>query len=412
VGKEMAIGPALDDSWGAVLIGVFLAIFLYGLLTLQVFVYQELFPRDVWWLKCVVASVWILDTSHTIFICHMIYSTLITNFGDYDAIAHNIWSFNINVLITTIVAAISQVFFIHRCWRFDKSIFNTVASAIILCFAAVQFAFGSLCAHLTFSLSLYSQFLDYKWAVDTWLGSAAATDILVSVALVRSLLMKRNEVQRTRGLIERLIRWTVTTGLITSVWALLDLAVFTASQTTLIHLFFNIMLAKLYANTLLAALNHRSPNRPDDSAPVPQTQASGISLGAMSPRLSRLSRASRGSRASRTLTLTTTTTTNSVAGRHTRGGRAQSVSFALDSGFDIDLEQARGVRVDVETTMGTVSALSTGTGSLDDKSDALESPGSSLPTLGSQRTEEESQRPKESRVERQRSPPTPPREDD
>ncbi|KZT59230.1 hypothetical protein CALCODRAFT_431229 [Calocera cornea HHB12733] len=359
----MAIGPALDDSWGAVLIGVFLAIFLYGLLTLQVYVYHEMFPRDVWWLKLVVLSVWILDTLHTIFISHMIYTNLITNFGDYSAIMHNTWSFNVNVLITTIVAAISQVFFIHRCWRcecsllcalrcvwegadavlggvVDKSVLNTVLSGIILLFAA---------------------FLDYKWAVDTWLGSAAVTDILVSCALVRSLLMKRNEVQRTRNLIERLIRWTVTTGLITSVWALLDLAVFTASETTLVHLFFNIMLAKMYANTLLAALNHRSPNRPDD-VPGPHGPGShSISLSQLSP-----------PRASRTLTLTTS------AG--TRSRRTQSVSFARESApYELDLERGGrgGVRVEVETTLGSLS--------IDDKDSRLDSP-RSLPTLERERT--------------------------
>ncbi|KZO91010.1 hypothetical protein CALVIDRAFT_489690 [Calocera viscosa TUFC12733] len=351
----MATGPPLDDSWGAVLIGVFLAIFLYGLLTLQVYVYHELFPRDVWWLKLVVASVWILDTLHTIFISHMIYTNLITNFGDYEAIMHNTWSFNINVLITTIVAAISQVFFIHRCWR--CAVLNTVLSGIILLFAAVQFSFGSLCTHLTFILSEYAQFLEYKWAVDTWLGSAAATDILVSCALVRSLLMKRNEVQRTRNLIEQLIRWTVTTGMITSVWALLDLAVFTASETTLIHLFFNIMLAKMYANTLLAALNHRSPNRPDEVSrhPTHPSRSHSISLSQLSP-------------PNGTLTLTTS------AGTRTGSRRAQSISFALDSSaYELDLERGRGgVRVqtetEVETTLGSAGE------SLDDKDDRLDSP--------------------------------------
>ncbi|EJU01656.1 hypothetical protein DACRYDRAFT_53157 [Dacryopinax primogenitus] len=379
----MAAGPAIDASWGAVLIGVFLAIFLYGLLTLQVYVYHDMFPRDVWWLKLVVASVWILDTLHTVFISHLVYTNLITNFGDYEAIEHNGWSFNINVLITTFVAAISQVFFIHRCWR--CTIFNTIASSVILLFACVQFAFGSLCTHLTFILTNYSQFLEYKWAVDTWLGSAAVTDILVSCALVRSLLMKRNEVQRTRNLIEKLIRWTVTTGLITSVWALLDLAVFTGSETTLIHLFFNIMLAKMYANTLLAALNHRTSNKPEDS-PILPTSTAGHSIS--------LSRLSRGSRA---LTLTTTTTMASA-----RRGRTQSVSFALDG---CELDQAeRGVRVDVETVTASVGSGSVdcyddvdvdvdGDGDGDGEGDGerdeskveleIESPSTSLPTLAS-----------------------------
>jgi len=124
-----------------------------------------------------------------------------------------------------------------------------------------------------FQLSYYAQFLDYTWAVDTWLGSAACTDILVSFALVRLLMSQRTDIQRTKTLIEKLIRWTVTTGMITSAWALLDLILFTSSESTLIHLLFNVVLAKLYANTLLAALNHRVPN-PADAEQVTTNAAS------------------------------------------------------------------------------------------------------------------------------------------
>lgn len=83
-----------------------------------------------------------------------------------------------------------------------------------------------------FTLSEFTQFLKFtvrptfssfysigltpqQWTVDTWLGAAAVTDILVSAAIVRSLWRSRNGIQRTNNLIKRLIVWTVNTGITT-----------------------------------------------------------------------------------------------------------------------------------------------------------------------------------------------------
>jgi len=219
-----------------------------------------------------------LDTIHTILVTHMVYTYLVTDFGDYTALQGNIWSFNLHVFVTTIVACMSQIFFIHRCWTLDKGKINTFFSCFILLVAFTQVGFGIACTAITFSRTQYVQFLEFTWAVDTWLGAAAACDILVSAAIVRSLWRSRTGIPRTNNLIIRLILWTVNTGIITSLWAILDIALFTASKDTLIHDFFNVMLAKLYANTLLATLNHRRPTNGDDDS----YDAKNISLSRVS----------------------------------------------------------------------------------------------------------------------------------
>ncbi|KAF8580207.1 hypothetical protein K439DRAFT_318635 [Ramaria rubella] len=269
-----AVTP-IDNTWGAVLMGVFIGIFLYGILTLQMYMYYQRYPKDNLYLKSIVAVIWTFDTVHTVFITHMVYTYLVTGFGDYTALGENIWSFNAHVFITTIVACISQVFFVHRCWMLDRGRLNTVVSIFILLVALVQFVFGMICTVLTFRLTEFAQFLKYIWAVDTWLGAAATCDILVSAAIVRSLWRSRTGIKRTNNLIMSLILWTVNTGVLTSVWAILDIALFTSSTNTLIHDFFNVMLAKLYANTLLATLNHRRPTYGDDQEDI---QSRNISL--------------------------------------------------------------------------------------------------------------------------------------
>lgn len=80
----------------------------------QTYVYYQHYPRDRPVLKGLVGTIWwalprtrspslhltsslrILDTLHTILVTHMVYTYLVTNFGDYTALAGNIWSFNVS----------------------------------------------------------------------------------------------------------------------------------------------------------------------------------------------------------------------------------------------------------------------------------------------------------------------------
>ncbi|KAF8517027.1 hypothetical protein BU17DRAFT_67145 [Hysterangium stoloniferum] len=214
----------------------------------------------------------LLDTFHIALITHMIYVYLVTDFGDYVALQKNIWSINLHVLVTSLVAWISQVFFIFRCWKRSGQKHRQHHFVMF----HISPRDGFTCVRDKFTVTVYAEFQKYTWVVDIWLGSAALCDILVSTAIVRSLWKSRTGITRTNDLITRLIIWTINTGILTSVWAILDMVMFSASPQTLIHLFFNVMLAKLYANSLLATLNNR--RSAEDNSHISQ----GISLSTVS----------------------------------------------------------------------------------------------------------------------------------
>jgi len=48
----------LDETLGAVEIGVIVSMFLYGIFTVQIFLYQQANMKDRIWLKCLVLLVW------------------------------------------------------------------------------------------------------------------------------------------------------------------------------------------------------------------------------------------------------------------------------------------------------------------------------------------------------------------
>jgi len=93
-----------------------------------------------------------------------------------------------------------------------------------------------------------------------WLCTSAAVDLLVAISMSYLLLKRRTNFDQSRILVSRLIRLTIETGSVTAIIAIFDAAlVNTAKGTDLAALHFcpDIVLAKMYTNTLLVVLNNR-----------------------------------------------------------------------------------------------------------------------------------------------------------
>uniref|UniRef100_A0A5K1JV17 Tox1 n=1 Tax=Ganoderma boninense TaxID=34458 RepID=A0A5K1JV17_9APHY len=84
--------PPLDSTFGAVLIGTFLGLMLYGLVVHQTYRYFSLYPRDSGWIKALVVSTLLFETAHIVLSTHICYYYLVTNYGNADAIQSSVWS--------------------------------------------------------------------------------------------------------------------------------------------------------------------------------------------------------------------------------------------------------------------------------------------------------------------------------
>lgn len=78
--------PALQglvaSSIGIFLIGSLFSVCLFGVNSLQAWLYYQHYPTDTAGMKATVAWVWILDTVHAIFLGHGVYFYVIRGFGD------------------------------------------------------------------------------------------------------------------------------------------------------------------------------------------------------------------------------------------------------------------------------------------------------------------------------------------
>ncbi|KAF8160166.1 hypothetical protein BJ912DRAFT_1103603 [Pholiota molesta] len=75
----MSVQPTLDNTWGAALIGLVVASILYGMTTLQAYIYYTKYPNDVRTIKLLVLTVWILDTVSLCLVISAMYTYLVSD---------------------------------------------------------------------------------------------------------------------------------------------------------------------------------------------------------------------------------------------------------------------------------------------------------------------------------------------
>ncbi|KAJ7055126.1 hypothetical protein C8F01DRAFT_1321815 [Mycena amicta] len=135
----MAASLNLDETYGALYIGVLFATFFQGVLTVQVYIYYTNFPGDSRWLKTLVASVWILDTTHLVLIAQTTYYYLVTSWGDQAALLASTTPLILQMLFVSLPALLCNIFFLYRVWVFSNH--NWLTTGLLACGCLTGFCF-------------------------------------------------------------------------------------------------------------------------------------------------------------------------------------------------------------------------------------------------------------------------------
>ncbi|PPQ79525.1 hypothetical protein CVT25_003407 [Psilocybe cyanescens] len=259
----------IDTTFGAAYIGVVAAGVLYGVSFVQAWYYFLKYQQDVWYIKSLVGSpsishasariscvriqvgaVWAFETVHQALISHTVYQYVITNYNNPGSLEYIVWS----VLVSN-----------------HQSHTASFLSIIPKARSTVQWSYrvvGPGLSHLT-SMDVYAfvvallsflvnRFIGLSMAVNL-LG--AVTDVAIAAALFVFLHRSRTGFKKSDTMISKLIAFTVSTGLLTSICAVASLVSILASGNTLIYVAFYFSLGRLYSNSVLATLNARQTIR-------------------------------------------------------------------------------------------------------------------------------------------------------
>ncbi|KAJ7084672.1 hypothetical protein C8R44DRAFT_894116 [Mycena epipterygia] len=261
-------------SYGPLLIGVFFNMILFGaslqfhsrilILTAvnagidrtglrQQLTYFQTPRKDPLWIRVLVWYVSFVETANAALDMAIMYEPLILHYGEIPDKLPTV--FLTQPLCVILVGFPIQLFFI---WRIRTLTESNIIPAIICLFAAAGFAGGVWTTVMVPIIARFSRIpLLYRSAV-VWLISSAMTDICIAFRLAIALRQKKTGFEATDTVLDKIIRTTVQTGMLTALFSILDVTCFLILPGETVNFIWSIPLSKLYSNCLMSTLNARN----------------------------------------------------------------------------------------------------------------------------------------------------------
>ncbi|KAF8972054.1 hypothetical protein BDZ97DRAFT_1782964 [Flammula alnicola] len=255
-----------NENLGAVEITTFLSLILYGVSLSQGYTYfRRSASEDRLTLKLLVSVLLLLETFHSFTVAMAIYYDTVTRWKTAEA---NSYPLATSILMETLITLLVQCFFSFRIYRLS----GRLSICIICCSLALLRCIGGMATCVEDFLDVpnepfnaTSYVFRSSWLITSTFAVGGATDVLIAIFMayyLRKLASPWN-LKSTTYFLNRLILWSLQTGMITS---MTSVAVIICFQTISNMVWFSlyIILAKVYSNSLLVSLNAR----PRESSPI------------------------------------------------------------------------------------------------------------------------------------------------
>ncbi|KAF9461355.1 hypothetical protein BDZ94DRAFT_816290 [Collybia nuda] len=253
-------GPTIDNTVGAIFLGVVGAAFLYGVTTLQAYWYYHRFTKDSRVHKYSVGILWVLDTFHLCLTIHAVWSYVVTGFGDVNGLKLINWSIRLRAVIDILVIVIVQCLYAFRVWilsGYHNAFVRYIAAAVV----GVGFVMGIILTYQVYIISTYEELRTVGWALTASLGTSTAIDFVLCGAMCFYLRKSKGMGTRLNSRISRLMQYTLSSGLFTSTCSLSAMITYVTLPNTMVFLAVEFLLTKLYIGSFFAMLNARERTR-------------------------------------------------------------------------------------------------------------------------------------------------------
>ncbi|KAL1949874.1 hypothetical protein VTO73DRAFT_8755 [Trametes versicolor] len=291
--------PAIDNTYGAILLGTFLGLILYGVMLIQVYWYVRRQFADSLYTKSYVAFLAVIGTFFTIQTIYTSYWYLVTNYFAPLRLFTGVWS--INLLPVSMGVAVTACQWRVACFGFCRSSSPDYRTASMHVASTSAFLFMaelgmitpkasaevvtsdddmsyrlryivsnlqyillppphiSLFGTVSFVLPSLLQYRNYAWTDSAGFAFAVGADTIMTTVLVIYLHRSRTGFRHTNSTIDALIAYTVTTGLLIDLVSVVSMVSAWVMPDNLIYVGCNIVSTHLYVNCVLGTLNSRQP---------------------------------------------------------------------------------------------------------------------------------------------------------
>ncbi|KAJ7233015.1 hypothetical protein C8J57DRAFT_1382627 [Mycena rebaudengoi] len=259
---NLVLSSDLNTTLGALEIGVLVSCVLFGVTTVQVYIYYTRFPDDSRFLKGLVVFVWICETAHAVCLVDLLYTFTIS----YYALPE--------LLLGAIPGpkSLPQQPFSLASLRLAYTASSRFGSMSLPRGCTFPASSGSwhlllvgrivICATSLRAASLQSYLMQWGWLLTTNWCISVACDFVITTTLVVVLHRRRSQaLKKTAALMDKLIGWTIETGMLTSAASIFMLAFFVSMKDNFVWIAFYALGTRLFSNSLLASLNSREALR-------------------------------------------------------------------------------------------------------------------------------------------------------
>ncbi|KAH7886371.1 hypothetical protein F5I97DRAFT_1263320 [Phlebopus sp. FC_14] len=247
---------SIPATYGALLLGGFLASGLSGIVTVQSFIYTRLYPNDDIRIKATVGAIWLLDTAHTALVCASLWIYLIQYFGDTSKIDLIPRTVAMTIALTAILTFIVHCFFAHRIHKLSRRDWRITAPLVT--FAFLRLCSASVTTAEMIHMKTFSSFkAEFRWVFTLGLALSSLVDVMIAVFLCYSLRNGRKSSSSMDHVINAVILYTFENNSLTSTATVVSMICWLVMPNNLIFMGLHFVISKLYANSLLATLNAR-----------------------------------------------------------------------------------------------------------------------------------------------------------
>ncbi|KAF7353771.1 hypothetical protein MVEN_01062500 [Mycena venus] len=241
-----------------IFIGTIMNWMLLGALAVQIHLYFIAFPRDETRFKLLIAVVFVAEILQTLSDTRDTIRIFGAGWGDYSKLDEVGWSWFSVPVIGSTVACLGQIFFAWRIYIISRSL---VIPSVITFITTLQLGAGLWSGVEISRAGRFSelQFNYFKPPV-AWLSATAACDLVIVASTCFYLLKSRHRgfQHSTDRMVFRIIKVTVETGLLCTLFALADLSLYVRYRGNNYHLAVCIELSKVYSNSIMIILNSRA----------------------------------------------------------------------------------------------------------------------------------------------------------
>ncbi|KAH7101275.1 hypothetical protein BKA62DRAFT_191846 [Auriculariales sp. MPI-PUGE-AT-0066] len=244
---------------GAMEIGNQVATLFLGLVLSQAFHYFRNFPKDPFHVKAAVGTIITLNLVLTALLWRLIYFYTIDGPCNPLALDHVHISLTVAVPILGVIALIVQTMYCLRVWRIVESIWLAIGCWLFVLARFAMFVHICYIASDSPSLHVAVETPRFKSALVACLVSGAVADIAICICITMGLLKRRTGFTQTDALIDKLLAYTIGSGLLPTVVSVSELIAYVTMQDKFVWLAFWMVMAQALCASLLSSLNQRTP---------------------------------------------------------------------------------------------------------------------------------------------------------